>query len=109
MSFGSKLKALRLDHNMTQLELAKKINLSKANVSKYEADLVEPNLDTLAMISGLFDVSINYLLGLPDKDTHLQQGISKPAQAILDFSSDLSEDELKKVKEYIDFLKTKRN
>lgn len=104
MSFGSKLKALRLEHNMTQAELAKKINLSKANVSKYEADLVEPNLDTLAMISGLFDVSINYLLGLSDN-----QPIPEKIQSLISSYSDLNEDEIKKVIEYIDFLKTKRN
>ena len=104
MSFGSKLKALRLEHNMTQAELAKKINLSKANVSKYEADLVEPNLDTLAMISGLFDVSINYLLGLSDN-----QSVPEKIQPLINSYSDLNEYELKKVIEYIDFLKSKRN
>ena len=104
LSFGSKLKALRLEHNMTQSQLAKKINLSKANVSKYEADLVEPNLDTLAMISGLFDVSINYLLGLSDN-----QPIPEKIQSLINSYSDLNEDEIKKVIEYIDFLKTKRN
>lgn len=62
MSFGSRLKELRLKNNLTQLELAKKINLSKANVSKYEANLIEPNLDTLTMISDLFNVSTDYLL-----------------------------------------------
>jgi len=51
---------------MTQLDLAKKINLSKANVSKYEANLVEPNLETLSLMSDLFDVSVDYLLGLTE-------------------------------------------
>lgn len=104
LSFGSKLKTLRLERKMTQAELAKKINLSKANVSKYEADLVEPSLDTLSMISVLFDVSINYLLGLSDKPS-----VEKKLQPIINSYSDLNEDELKKVMEYIDFLKTKRN
>ena len=104
MSFGSRLKALRLERKMTQAELAKKINLSKANVSKYEADLVEPNLDTLAMISILFDVSINYLLGLSDN-----QPVAEKIQPLINSYSDLNEDELKKVIEYIDFLKTKRD
>lgn len=104
LSFGSRLKALRLERKMTQAELAKKINLSKANVSKYEADLVEPNLDTLAMISVLFDVSINYLLGLSQKTC-----IDEKTEKLINSYSDLNEDELKKVIEYIDFLKTKRN
>lgn len=106
MSFGSRLKSLRTAHHLTQAELAKKINLSKANISKYEADLIEPNLDTLAMIANLFDVSINNLLDIPDKDSHLPG--SENMQALMDSYSDLNEEELKKVIEYIDFLKTKR-
>ena len=62
MSFGSKLRELRTAAGMTQEQLAKKINLSKANVSKYEAGIVEPNLDTLTAISVLFNVSTDYLL-----------------------------------------------
>ena len=99
MSFGKRLKALRIEHNMTQDALAKKIKLSKANVSKYEADLVEPNLNTLAIVSALFDVSIDYLIGVCD---------TYPDKELVDSCSDLNEDELKKVLEYIEFLKTFR-
>lgn len=64
MSFGNKLRELRKSSNFTQDDLAKKLSLSKANISKYEADFVEPNFQTLATISNLFDVSTDYLLGL---------------------------------------------
>ncbi len=66
MNFGAKLKSLRLSKGWTQLEFADKINLSKSNVSKYEAGSVEPNLETLIEIAKLFDVSVNYLLDFPD-------------------------------------------
>ena len=62
MSFGERLRQLRISTNLTQEQLAKKIKLSKANISKYEADLVEPNIDTLKILSKIFNVSTDYLL-----------------------------------------------
>lgn len=66
MSFGYRLRNLREQSHMTQTDLADKLNLSKANISKYESNLVEPNLQTLSLISELFDVSVDYLLGKTD-------------------------------------------
>lgn len=109
LSFGSKLRALRLEYNLTQTALAKKINLSKANVSKYEADLIEPNLDTLVMISSLFNVSVDYLLGVSDKTAPEESIISEEMKNLINSYSDLNAEEMKKVVEYIEFLKLKRN
>lgn len=63
MTFGSKLKKLRQEFQMTQLQLAESLRLSKANISKYESDAVQPSHETLVEISKLFNVSIDYLLG----------------------------------------------
>lgn len=67
MDFGTKLKDLRVSCGWTQSQLADKLNLSKANISKYESNFVEPNLETLKMIASIFDVTLDYLLG---KDLH---------------------------------------
>lgn len=64
MDFGIKLKKLRIGNNLTQLELSKILNSSKSNISKYEAGLIEPNLETLVKISNYFYVSVDYLLGI---------------------------------------------
>ena len=77
MSFGNILRTLRTSKGMTQEQLAKKINLSKANVSKYEADLVEPNLETLALIATVFSVSVDYLLGIQEKAALQEQPLSE--------------------------------
>lgn len=63
MTFGQKLKSLRQNANMTQLKLADALNLSKANISKYESDIIQPNFETLGAISALFNVPVDYLLG----------------------------------------------
>lgn len=63
MNFGTRLKQLRLENNLKQEELAKKIHSSKANISRYESNSVEPNLKTLNELAELFNVSVDYLLG----------------------------------------------
>lgn len=69
MTFGKRLRQLRNEFNLTQTQLAEKISLSKANVSKYEADTVEPNLQTLRLLSNFFNVSIDYLLCMSNDRT----------------------------------------
>lgn len=61
--FGERLKTLRLEKGLSQEELALKLGLSKANVSKYESGNIEPNFTTLKSIASIFNVSIDYLLG----------------------------------------------
>ena len=63
MSFGKNLKEIRQKNNLTQEELAKKINTSRSNIANYENDKNMPSVDILEKISQLFDCSIDYLLG----------------------------------------------
>ncbi len=64
MNFGNVLKELRNKHGLTQLQLAEILDISKSNISKYEAGSVEPNIDTLTHIATYFNVPTDYLLGI---------------------------------------------
>lgn len=66
MSFGIILKKLRQDNNLTQDELAKKIDTSRSNIANYENDKNMPSVDILEKLSKLFNVSTDYLLGKSD-------------------------------------------
>ena len=46
-------------------ELAEKIFVTRQAVSRWETGETIPNIDTLKLLSKLFDVSINTLLGSP--------------------------------------------
>lgn len=70
MSFGLILKQLRTKKELTQNELAKILDVSKSNISKYEAGSIEPNMNILVRISEYFKVSVDYLLGREDKSGH---------------------------------------
>ena len=60
--FGEKLRALRKKNNMTQVDLAKALDLDKSSIAKYESAGIIPSVDTLQKIASLFKVSIDYLL-----------------------------------------------
>ena len=66
MSFGTILKKLRQDYNLTQDELAKKIDTSRSNIANYENDKNMPSVDILEKLAKLFNCTTDYLLGKSD-------------------------------------------
>ncbi len=59
---GEFIKNLRKENNMTQLELAKKLNCTDKAVSRWETGKGLPDADTLLSLSDVFGVSINEIL-----------------------------------------------
>ncbi len=60
--FGEKLRSLRKERNMTQVDLAKALGLDKSSIAKYESAGIIPSVETLQKIAAFFNVSIDYLL-----------------------------------------------
>ena len=58
---------LRQDKELTQLELAQKLNYSDKAVSKWERGESLPDLSVLIEIANLFGVTLDYLLGRCDE------------------------------------------
>lgn len=61
MTFGEKLKNLRIRAGLTQDELAKKLNASKQSISRYENSTREPNIKTAKRIADALGVSLESL------------------------------------------------
>ena len=59
------LRSLRNQRGLSQDELAEKVFVTRQAVSRWENGDTTPNTETLKMLSKLFDVSINTLLGSP--------------------------------------------
>ena len=62
MTLGQKLKALLKDNNMTQEDLAERLDVSRQAVGKWVNDKGIPEVGKLVQISRLFGVSTDYLL-----------------------------------------------
>lgn len=56
------LQLLRKSHNFTQEELAKKLDISRQAVSKWETETTIPDLEVLLKISKLYGITINDIL-----------------------------------------------
>ena len=64
---NERIKALRLAKNWSQVDLAKKLNVTKQSVSNWENDNIQPSIEMLIAISQIFSVSTDYLLGLDNR------------------------------------------
>ncbi|MFB9330067.1 helix-turn-helix domain-containing protein [Paenibacillus aurantiacus] len=64
MTFGQKIKELRVAQGWGQEHLANKMGMDRANISNYERDVVKNvPADVLMKFADLFKVSADYLLG----------------------------------------------
>ena len=64
--FSERLKQLRLEHNLTQVQLAKALQMGQATISAYESNTNRPNDEVICSLCQFFHVSADYLLGLED-------------------------------------------
>ena len=65
-SFAERLKLLRTDSGLTQIELADRLGFSKGTIGNYEAGLRTARGDDLENIADFFNVELDYLMGRTD-------------------------------------------
>lgn len=70
-NFNEILRRLRKSNQMTQLELANALQISRSTIGMYEKGSREPDFATLEIIADYFNVDIDYLLGRSTKTTFL--------------------------------------
>ena len=63
IAFNKRLKDLRKENNVSQLELAKFLNMTKMAISHWESGHSEPSISQLIELSNYFDVTVDYLIG----------------------------------------------
>lgn len=64
-----KMKKIRLEHKLTQKQMAERLHVQKGTVSCYELGDRLPSYDVLIRFSKIFHVSIDYLLGVDQRKT----------------------------------------
>lgn len=62
MDFSEKLLTLRKANDLTQEQLAEKLDVSRQSVSKWESGQASPELEKIIAMSAIFDVTTDYLL-----------------------------------------------
>lgn len=67
MSFGDRIKELRIENAWTQEYVCEKLNISSGALSRYETSMYEPkSLELIKDFANLFGVTTDYLLGKSD-------------------------------------------
>lgn len=64
-TIDKRIKALRIANNLTQAELARKLNITRASVNAWEMGISNPSTDLVVALAKIFKVSTDYLLGVP--------------------------------------------
>lgn len=74
---GKIIKDLRVSHGLNQVELAKKLSVTKQTISNWENSNIQPSVDMLVKIADCFSVTTDYLLGRDDKAVLCVDGLTE--------------------------------
>lgn len=66
MEFKDRLRELRTARGLSQMQLAKMLNISQSAVAKWELGKTEPTASAIIKLAKFFDESTDYILGLTD-------------------------------------------
>ena len=83
VDLGVRLQQLRMERNMSQSELGKALNRSKSVISAYENDLRIPPLEVLTEIALIFNVSLDFLVGIDKAEMVSVEGLSDTQKTII--------------------------
>mgnify|MGYP004534893665 FL=1 len=92
--FAVNLKNLRIEKGLNQTELAEKLFINKSMISSYEKGTRMPSLDILMQLTFIFNVSIDYMLGV-------QRNNIEDKQKSIDISG-LNDNQIKIIENLID-------
>lgn len=74
--FGDRIKILRNSYNLSQVQLAEKLKVSKQTVSNWENNNILPSVEMLVSIASYFSVTTDYLLELDHRSYIETSGLS---------------------------------
>lgn len=71
MAFAERLKELRKEGHLTQVELAKRLGIGQSSYADWERGKKNPTQENLIKIAQFFNVPLDYLVGNSDKKDEL--------------------------------------
>lgn len=101
---GERLQELRKDYGMSQEQLAQTLGVSHYTVSSYECNRSDPDDKSKVIIANLFDVSVDYLLGLIDEPVSFNR-----QQKHIRLPQDFTEEDFSEIENYIKYIKFKKD
>lgn len=104
-----RLEMLRKENNLSQNELAKKINMTQQRISAYEKGKREPDIETLKQFADFFQCTIDYITGKSDiRNPEELKNVQFANHGGLD-TKGLDEEDMKELQRQIDYIKKMKN
>lgn len=108
MTFWERLKSLMDEKQITAKQITQELHISKNSFTYWKQNGNIPRGDILEALANYFECSIDYLLCKTDikkEQTALnEQPVSEEYKKLIELSSTLSEDEIRQVRQYVEFL-----
>ncbi len=79
----TRIKQLREEKHFSQQQLADKLSVTQSSVSKYEIGLAEPDMKSIIIMTKLFGVSADYLLGISDSRINVSSSDLKESEMLI--------------------------
>lgn len=102
--FSTSLRQLRVEHKMTQAELAQRIGVSRSSVGMYESGEREPDFETLEAIADIFNVDMNRLHGKEKPAINEDDRLSEDKKLIIQIVENLTDRQAKLARNYMELL-----
>lgn len=67
MTLNENIKQLRQSRNLSQVELARALGVTKQSISNWENNNIQPSIDMLIHLAHFFSVSTDFMLGLDQR------------------------------------------
>lgn len=64
MEFKDRLKELRTEHDLSQMQLANILGVSQSAIAKWELGKTEPTASAIILVAKYFNESTDYILGI---------------------------------------------
>ena len=99
------MRELREDHDLKQSDIAKVLSVSQQYYSKYETGQNELPVRHLITLAKFYSISADYLLGITDFSTAIQNTNSDtPMKKLMNDISELNDTSIAAVRDYVDLL-----
>jgi len=106
-NFIKNLSVLLEENDITQRELAEKINVTEVTISRYLSGERSPRIEIVSKIADFFGVTTDYLLGVSDTKFYssgdaLNVGLSREEEGIL------TEEDKQQIRDFAKFVVNRR-
>ena len=100
---GSRLRSLRKERHLTQMELARQIGIQQSDLSRMEKGEYRVSLDNLVKILTVFEVSFNDFFDAQQAASEPRRALSHEDMQILHLVRQLGDDGRREAMEFLEF------